>query len=177
MSRRARMPPWMRGCSVLTRPSRISGKPVNSPTALTLNPSCSKDALVPPVESRSTPCRISAAARAASPSLSATPNSAREIFTSLMTKSTSPINSWHPPAHRAEQLVGDGLDQARYVVGADRIGAGAAPQYHGIARRRARHVGQVHHRQIHADRSHHRRPQTPDQDLAAMLEAAAVAVG
>ena len=30
--RSARMPPWIRGCSVLTRPSRISGKPVTSET-------------------------------------------------------------------------------------------------------------------------------------------------
>ena len=34
-SRRARMPPWTPGCSVLTRPSRISGAPVRSPTSTT----------------------------------------------------------------------------------------------------------------------------------------------
>ena len=34
-SARPRMPPWMRGCSVLTRPSRISGAPVKSPTSRT----------------------------------------------------------------------------------------------------------------------------------------------
>ena len=34
-SRRASRPPWMRGCSVFTRPSSISGKPVYSATSVT----------------------------------------------------------------------------------------------------------------------------------------------
>ena len=37
-SRRARMPPWTIGCRVLTRPSRISGKPVMSETLFTGTP-------------------------------------------------------------------------------------------------------------------------------------------
>src|SRR5260370_752858 len=35
LSRMARMPPWTLGCSVLTLPSIISGKPVTSQTSLT----------------------------------------------------------------------------------------------------------------------------------------------
>src|SRR5438477_300031 len=38
LSRRASRPPWILGCSVLTRPSIISGKPVTSETSVTGNP-------------------------------------------------------------------------------------------------------------------------------------------
>ena len=36
------MPPWMCGCSVLTRPSSISGKPVTSDTSRTVRPASVK---------------------------------------------------------------------------------------------------------------------------------------
>ena len=37
-SRRASSAAWSRGCSVFTRPSRISGEPVNSATSVTSMP-------------------------------------------------------------------------------------------------------------------------------------------
>ena len=40
----------MRGCSVLTRPSIISGKPVTAATSVTLRPASLKAFEVPPVE-------------------------------------------------------------------------------------------------------------------------------
>ena len=38
LARSARIAPWMRGCSVLTRPSRISGEPVTAATEVTAMP-------------------------------------------------------------------------------------------------------------------------------------------
>ena len=40
--RRARMPPWIAGCRVFTRPSMISGKPVWSLTSITFSPASRK---------------------------------------------------------------------------------------------------------------------------------------
>ena len=53
--RSARMPPWIRGCSVLTRPPSISGEPVTSETAVTAMPASRSAAAVPPDETISTP--------------------------------------------------------------------------------------------------------------------------
>ena len=53
--RRARMPPWIAGCSVLTRPSIISGNPVTSETLTTGSPASASALAVPPVEMSSTP--------------------------------------------------------------------------------------------------------------------------
>ena len=55
LSRTARMPPWTRGCSVLTRPSSISGKPVTSAMSRTASPASASALRVPPVEISSTP--------------------------------------------------------------------------------------------------------------------------
>ncbi len=54
-SRRASRPPWTRGCSVLTRPSIISGKPVRSSIGRTGTPASASALAVPPVETISTP--------------------------------------------------------------------------------------------------------------------------
>ena len=51
--RRARMPPWTAGCSVLTRPSMISGKPVTSEMPVTGTPAFSSARAVPPVDTSS----------------------------------------------------------------------------------------------------------------------------
>ena len=57
--RSARMPACTFGCSVLTRPSRHSGKPVSSSTLVTGMPSPSISAAEPPVDTSATPasCR------------------------------------------------------------------------------------------------------------------------
>ena len=54
-SRRASRPPCTRGCSVLTRPSIISGKPVRSSIGRTGTPASASALAVPPVETISTP--------------------------------------------------------------------------------------------------------------------------
>src|SRR5688572_19359791 len=71
-SRRASRPPWMRGCSVFTRPSSISGKPVTSATSFTGRPASASRRAVPPVESRATPAACSARAKSTMPVLSET---------------------------------------------------------------------------------------------------------
>src|SRR4029453_6805173 len=77
--RRARIPPWMVGCSVLTRPSMISGKPVWSLTSITFSPASRNALAEPPVDRISTPCPASALPSSTRPSLSETEISARSI--------------------------------------------------------------------------------------------------
>ena len=57
--RSARMPACTLGCSVLTRPSRHSGKPVSASTAVTGTPASRSRAAVDPVETSSTPAACS----------------------------------------------------------------------------------------------------------------------
>ena len=54
-SRRPRMPPWICGTRVFTRPSRISGKPVWSDTSFTATPASRNARAEPPVDRISTP--------------------------------------------------------------------------------------------------------------------------
>src|SRR3990167_9478995 len=75
-SRRASRPPWMRGCSVLTRPSSISGKPVTSATSVTGRPASASRRAVPPVDSSLTPRACSAWAKSTMPVLSDTDSNA-----------------------------------------------------------------------------------------------------
>ena len=49
-SRRASKPPWILGCSVFTRPSSISGKPVWSATSVTGRFASANSLAVPPVD-------------------------------------------------------------------------------------------------------------------------------
>src|SRR3954468_20018390 len=72
LSRRASRPPWIVGCSVLTRPSSISGKPVCSATSVTSRPAVASSFAVPPVESRRTPRAASSRASSTTPVLSET---------------------------------------------------------------------------------------------------------
>src|SRR5512139_1371564 len=74
------MPPWTLGCSVFTRPSSISGKPVYSLTSITARPASRSALAVPPVESSSTPAPASARAKSTRPVLSETESRARWIF-------------------------------------------------------------------------------------------------
>ena len=79
MSLLARMPPWILGCSVFTRPPRISGKPVTSLTAVTGRPAACRAFMVPPVETSSTPFCDRKVANSTSPVLSVTLRMARRI--------------------------------------------------------------------------------------------------
>src|SRR3954447_6874593 len=72
----------MRGFSVLTRPSRISGKPVYSSIARMSMPWSRSSRAVPPVETISTPRSASPRAKSTSPRLSETVSSARRTCTS-----------------------------------------------------------------------------------------------
>src|SRR5664279_5146808 len=75
-SRRARRPPWMVGCRVLTRPSSISGKPVWSATSVTAIPAAAISLAVPPVDSSVTPSACNSRASSTMPVLSETEISA-----------------------------------------------------------------------------------------------------
>src|SRR5713226_6170091 len=83
-SRRARMPPWIFGCSVFTRPSIISGKPVWSATSVTTTPLSFRSWAVPPVERICTPWVSSALANSTTPALSETLMRARLILSILI---------------------------------------------------------------------------------------------
>src|SRR3954451_13845392 len=71
------MPPWILGCSVLTRPSIISGNPVTSDTLVTGNPPSARRFAVPPAETSWTPRSTRPRAKAISPVLSETLRIAR----------------------------------------------------------------------------------------------------
>src|SRR5665213_545981 len=75
--RRARMPPWIAGCSVLTRPSSISGNWVTEATSSTASPASASALAVPPVEINLTPWRTRPWTKGTRPLLSETESSAR----------------------------------------------------------------------------------------------------
>src|SRR5699024_1379914 len=75
--RSARMPAWMRGCRVLTRPSRHSGNSVTSSTAVTGTPASAITEAVDPVETICTPAACRAWASSGRPVLSKTEIRAR----------------------------------------------------------------------------------------------------
>ena len=81
-SLRARMPAWIIGWSVFTRPSSISGKPVTSSTSFTAMPFSFRSLYVPPVEMISTPMAASSFAKSTTPVLSETLMIALLIFDS-----------------------------------------------------------------------------------------------
>src|SRR5438067_1154845 len=72
----------MRGLSVLTRPSRISGKPVYSSIARMSMPWSRSSRAVPPVDTISTPSSARPRAKSTSPRLSDTVRRARRTCTS-----------------------------------------------------------------------------------------------
>src|SRR3954464_14256179 len=80
-SRRASSPAYRRGCSVLTRPSMISGKPVKSPIERIVSPTAPSSVAVPPVETSSTPRSARPCAKSMIPRLSETDSRARRICT------------------------------------------------------------------------------------------------
>ena len=66
------MPACTLGCSVLTRPSSVSAKPVTAETSVTACPASAIVAAVEPVDTISTPAPASAAASSSRPVLSLT---------------------------------------------------------------------------------------------------------
>src|SRR5215831_4458363 len=89
----------MRGCRVLTRPSRISGAPVKSPTSRTGTPAAASERAVPPVDRISSPAADSPRASSTTPVLSDTEISAREIFATLR---SATARFYHTRAARRE---------------------------------------------------------------------------
>src|SRR5687767_15592546 len=85
------MPPWILGCSVLTRPSIISGNPVTSETLVTGSPASARAFDVPPVETSWTPCPVSPRAKSMRPVLSETLRIARIFAVFLDTFRRPPI--------------------------------------------------------------------------------------
>jgi len=79
-SRRASRPAWIFGCSVLTRPSSISGKPVYDETSVAAIPSLRRSFAVPPVDTSSTASAASACASSTMPDLSETLRRALRTF-------------------------------------------------------------------------------------------------
>src|SRR5574337_1246962 len=77
LSRRARIPAWIFGWSVFTRPSSISGNPVTSATSRTFTPDSRRSLAVPPVERISTPRAASPRQNSTAPVLSWTLTRAR----------------------------------------------------------------------------------------------------
>ena len=75
--RRARIAPWILGCSVLTRPPSISGTSVSASTGVTERPSSEMYAAVPPLATSSTPSSARPVANRSRPVLSKTEMSAR----------------------------------------------------------------------------------------------------
>src|SRR5262249_10169846 len=88
---RARTPPSSFACSVFTRPPRISGKPVKSPTSVTAMPAARSAFAVPPVERSSKPFFTSPRPSSTTPLLSVT----------LRTASRLPFGIVLPPAEPA----------------------------------------------------------------------------
>src|SRR3954452_18608084 len=80
--RTASSPAYRRGCSVLTRPSMISGKPVKSSIERTSSPDERSETAVPPVDTSSMPSSASPRAKSTIPRLSETDSSARRTRTS-----------------------------------------------------------------------------------------------
>jgi hypothetical protein len=72
LSRIAKIPAWIAGCRVFTRPSKHSGKPVISDTSVTFTPAFASAADVPPVEMISYPQAASLLAKSTAPVLSDT---------------------------------------------------------------------------------------------------------
>ena len=85
------------GCSVLTRPSIISGNPVTSEMPMTGSPAAASALAVPPVDTSSKPRPARAAAKATSPVLSETLRSAR-MESADFPAQNGPILTMHAPA-------------------------------------------------------------------------------
>src|SRR6516164_1495184 len=111
-SRRASRPPWIFGCSVLTRPSSISGKPVCEATSVTAMPASARSLAVPPVDNRRMPSAASSRASSTTPVLSETEISA---CIAILSRARSRARS-------LDQLVLEELAAQRVAVDAEPFG-------------------------------------------------------
>src|SRR6185312_1258630 len=104
LARSASSPPCTLGCSVLTRPSIISGKPVSSEMSETARPASRNALAVPPVEISATSWRARPLAKSTSPVLSETESNARRMGRSVMrrlsVKELRPVLSPPPPKEK-----------------------------------------------------------------------------
>src|SRR6185369_11389870 len=114
-SRRASRPPWIFGCSVLTRPSSISGKPVCAATSVTARPASPSSLAVPPVDNSRMPSAASARASSTTPALSETEISACIAILSRACGRTRSL----------DQLVLEELAAQRVAVDAEPFGCAA----------------------------------------------------
>src|SRR5689334_24150791 len=110
LARSASSPPCTLGCSVLTRPSIISGKPVSSEMSETARPASRNALAVPPVEISATPWRARPLAKSTSPVLSETDSNARRMGRSVMQrlwlKELRPVLSPPPPKEKCHADAG-----------------------------------------------------------------------
>src|SRR3954454_23689289 len=114
-SRRARMPPCTPGCSVLTRPFRISGAPVTSLTSVTAIPAPRRALAVPPVDTSSTPRSDRRRAKPTRPVLSWTESRARRIgqWVMLRAAAAQPRDEEPVDAAGSGEVAGQGANLAR----------------------------------------------------------------
>src|SRR5512133_693336 len=122
------MPPWTRGWRVFTRPPRISGAWVKSPTPTTFTPASASAFCVPPVERSSTPRAARRFANGTRPVLSETETRARRTMAGNLRKGcpSSPLRAVFQAGRRARPPAGlpvAGRVEARLV-----LGDGAEPQ-------------------------------------------------
>src|SRR6185437_8032164 len=128
-------PPCTFGCSVLTRPPMISGKPVSSLTSRTGTPASRNAVALPPVEINSTPSACRARPRSAKPVLSETLSSARRTGTTAETDAgmaPAPATPRGSDKTVRKQLLAQGGS-----VDAERFGGAAL-----VAAAPAQHLGQ-----------------------------------
>src|SRR5579871_3201141 len=141
--RRPSRPPCTRGCSVLTRPSMISGKPVYADTSVTGRPERRSSSAVPPVDSSVMPRATSACASSTTPVLSETLMSARRIG----------VRPAAPPGRSFDEVIVLELAPERAAIDAEDLG-GTALVALGIAHDRAeqRFLDLAHHERVQPGR-------------------------
>src|SRR5262245_66632184 len=140
MPARPRRPPCTFGCSVLTRPSMISGKPVSVATSVTGRPDAAIARAVPPVEISSKPSAASSRASSTMPVLSETESSARRasglaissggqsVYAQFLAQG-APIDAEdrRRAALVAVGVVHDGLEQRQFDFAHDEVVQAAGP--------------------------------------------------
>src|SRR5215217_2781978 len=118
--RRARMPPWMRGCSVFTRPSRISGEPVCSETCTAGTPLSFRCLSVPPVLRMRQPSLCRPCAKGSRPVLSETEMRAVLSIDSKIL-SRQKLERFEVFVARVLHHVGGELGAGRFLVPGERL--------------------------------------------------------
>src|SRR6185312_15770203 len=151
MPRRPSRPPCTLGCSVLTRPSMISGKPVSSLISRTGMPESRSAFALPPVETISMPSACRAPPMSARPVLSETLSSARRAV--MM---PDPVMKMHVSLCSNDAELTQFLAQ-RGAMDAQHVGRAAlvafAPRQHFAQQRRLHFAQQAHVQTLAAGRA------------------------